>query len=29
MSTDDNFKLPSKFELDQIISLQEAEQISS
>ena len=29
MSTDDDFKLPSKFELDQIISLQEAEQISS
>jgi hypothetical protein len=29
MSTDDGFKLPSKLELDRIISLQEAEQVSS
>ena len=29
MSGDDDFKLPAKYELDQIISLQEAKQISS
>jgi hypothetical protein len=29
MSTDDDFKLPPRLELDQIIYLQEAEQISS
>jgi hypothetical protein len=29
MSADDDFKLPAKYELDRIISLQEAEQVSS
>ena len=29
MPTDDDFKLPPRLELDRIISLQEAEQISS
>ena len=29
MPTDEGFKLPSKLELDRIISLQEAEQVSS
>jgi hypothetical protein len=29
MPTDDDFKLPPKLELDRIISLQEAEQVSS
>jgi hypothetical protein len=29
MSADDDFKLPPKLELDRIISLQEAEQVSS
>jgi hypothetical protein len=29
MSTDDGFKLPAKLELDRIISLQAAEQVSS
>jgi hypothetical protein len=29
MSADDDFKLPPRLELDQIISLQEAEQVSS
>lgn len=29
MSADDDFKLPPRLELDQIISLKEAEQVSS
>ena len=29
MSTDDDFKLPPRHELDRIISLQEAERVSS
>jgi hypothetical protein len=29
MSADDDFKLPTKYELDRIISLQEAKQVSS